>query len=62
MDVKKKGVSRGREMGRGESRDCKSKGRSREKGVKEGSVSKGLMRKKEERKMLPTCSFKIKLS
>jgi hypothetical protein len=49
-------------MGRGESRDCKSKGRSREKGVKEGSVSKGLMRKKEERKMLPTCSFKIKLS
>lgn len=59
---RKKGTSRGREMGRGESREGKSKGgRSREK-LKEGSVSKAMLRKKEERKVLPTCSFKIKLT
>lgn len=42
----------------------KSKGRSREKGLKESSLGKGsMMKKKEEKKtILPTCSYKIKLT
>ena len=61
--VMKKGTSRGRDLGRGESRDNRSKGRSREKGLKESSLQKNMMiKRREEKKMLPTCSFKIKLS
>ena len=59
----KKAPSRGRDVCKNTSRDCKSKGRSKEKGLKESSLNKNtMMKKKEEKKMLPTCSFKIKLT
>jgi hypothetical protein len=45
------------------SRDAKSKGRSKDKTLKETSLTKNcLMKRKEEKRMLPTCSYKIKLS